>query len=131
MHAELPPVVTYKGSELMRDMESGYWRLFFTEHAARVAAWVLWDVYDTFRLWYVPRRVRAAIRQLNLQYLLGAASNERELHRLLSVIESVDWQTAEFVYTTYGCASLEDPRELAPGDFICYDPWSHRRISVE
>ena len=35
--AELPPIVTYKGSEMAQDLNSGYWNHFFNEWPARVA----------------------------------------------------------------------------------------------
>ena len=48
--AELPSIVTYKGSEMAQDPNSGYWNQFFTEWPARVAVCVLWDLYDSYRL---------------------------------------------------------------------------------
>ena len=59
--AELPPVLTCVGSYLLADPESGYWAVFLTEWACRVATTPLWEVYDTYRLFNLPRfpRVRA------------------------------------------------------------------------
>ena len=64
--AELPPIVTYKGSEMAQDPNSGYWNQVFTEWPARVALRVLWNLYDSYRLWYVPPRLRADMRAVTL-----------------------------------------------------------------
>ena len=48
--AELPPVLTYVGSYLLADPESGHWTVFLTEWVCRVAATLLREVYDMYRL---------------------------------------------------------------------------------
>lgn len=57
--AELPAVLTYLGSYLCTDAQSDLWIAFYTEWAARVAAYLLWDVYDTYSIWYFPPVLRS------------------------------------------------------------------------
>ena len=49
-NAELPMIFSYKMDEL-RDPQSGYWVIAYTEWVVKVAAFVLFDVYDSYRLW--------------------------------------------------------------------------------
>ena len=48
-NSELPTVFSYKMSALMR-RESGLWVVVFTEQTCKVAALLLFDVYDSLRL---------------------------------------------------------------------------------
>ena len=66
---------------------SGYWNQFFTEWPARVAVWILRDFYDSYRLWYVPPRLRADMRAVARGDGLASRANEAELRRLLTTIE--------------------------------------------
>ena len=88
--AELPPIVTYKGSETAQDPNSGYWTQFFTEWPTRVALWVLWDLYDSYRLWYVPPLLRVDMPAAKLGDVLASRANEAEFHLRLTTIESID-----------------------------------------
>lgn len=61
--AEIPWVFSYNPNPL-RDRRSGYWRVAYTELTACVAAYVLFEVYGTYRLrwtspaFWVRRRMR-------------------------------------------------------------------------
>ena len=50
----LPPVLTYLGSHMIWDPDSPVWLIFYTEWVAEVATVFLWEVYDRFRLWWLP-----------------------------------------------------------------------------
>ena len=44
-YVELPPIFTYK-PQALRDEDSGWWVVAYTEHAAKVAAFTLFEAYD-------------------------------------------------------------------------------------
>ncbi len=133
--AELPAVFSYKTSELL-DPQSGWWVVAFTEWAAKVAGAVLGDVYDTFRLWYLPPLMIAGIRSLDLVTVLGNATNAAEMRRLLAVIEATDFSTKPDHWNERSKRLGTHAVEHSPGragngaDFIYYDPW-HRRVISE
>ena len=89
-HAELPPVFSYKGS-VLRDRYSGWWVVAYTELIAKTAAFVLFDTYDSLRLWSLSKRCIAFCRQLDLVPVLGNAENAREFMDLLNLIEETDF----------------------------------------
>ena len=128
-NSELPTVFSYKASALMR-RESGYWVVAFTEQACKVAAFLLFDVYDSLRLWWVSTTLIAAMRGLDLSPVLGSQANVDELHRLLDVVESVDFTTvAEANNWRYANAWRSPGRDGIGGDFIYFDPWARRKLT--
>ena len=78
--------------DLWGDPQSGWWFLFYTEWAARVAAYVLWDAYDNCRLWALSPILIGFIRQLDLAQVLGSRSNADELIELITEIENTVWE---------------------------------------
>ena len=58
---ELSPAKTYLGTHLINDPFSGVWVIVYSEWTARFGAHVLWEVYDGYRLWFVPPKMRAMI----------------------------------------------------------------------
>ena len=93
-----------------------------------MAVWVLWDFYDSYRLWYVPPSLRADMRAVTLGGVLASRANEAELHRLLTTIEGIDWSGAVFRYTKPTDTAYDDSNRAAPGDFVWYDPWKQDRL---
>ena len=91
--AELPPVLTYVGSYLLADPESGYLAVFLTGWACRVAASLLWEVYDTYRVFNLPRFLISTLESKNIDLVcvLGSRENERELKEPLGVFKEVDF----------------------------------------
>ena len=91
--AELPPVLAYVSSYLLANPESGYWAGFLTEWACRVAVTILWEVYDTHRLFNLPRFLNYTLesKNIDLACVLRSRENERELKELLGVIKEVDF----------------------------------------
>ena len=85
-YAELPSVLTLVQGDLWGGDQSGWWTVFVTEWAARVAAYVLWDAYDNCRLWALSATLIGFIRQLDLSQVLGSRANEREMLELLTEI---------------------------------------------
>ena len=53
---ETPPVLTYKGSALMRDPTDHMWQLFMTEYAALVAQELMYQVESAGRLHWPPEK---------------------------------------------------------------------------
>ena len=62
--------------------ESGWWVLAYTKFGAKVAAFVLYDTYDNFRLWAPSRDMIGLIRDIDLEVVLGNADNSNELFSL-------------------------------------------------
>lgn len=69
--AEFPAVLTYSRSYLLADAQNGAWVAFYTEWTARVAAYLLWDVFDTYHLLYITLVWRQKIRSLDLSCPFG------------------------------------------------------------
>ena len=87
---ELPTVVSHTLSRI-RNRNSGWWVVVYTEYTARAAAFILSEVYDSLILWYVPPALRALIRSLDLSWVLGNESNVEELGGLLDVIAGTNF----------------------------------------
>ena len=126
---ELPTVVSYKTSQLMR-RDSGWWVVVYTEHACKTAAYLLMDVYDSLRLWWIPTALIEAIRALDLVEVLGNQANVHELNQLLQVIESTDFTMVDSQNSLRYANTGFCPGRTAPGgDFIYYDPWTRTKLS--
>ena len=135
MVVEIPWVLTYLGVELM-DPSSGAWVVFYTEWVTFVAVALLWEVYDTFRLFWLPPAIIAGIRSLKLSKILGAPENYEECLSLLKVIENTNWTTVSGDNRRRKIPA--DKRDSCPisrtdagGDFIWYDPWKGVEITRE
>ena len=144
--AELPPVVSYVASYLLADPESGYWAVFLTGWTCRVAATLLWEVYDTYRLFNLPRFLISTLesKNIDLACVLGSRENERELKELLDVIKEVDFDNLPQEMVGYTNEETPDgsrkPAPKSPGgqnnpkglcDFIWYDPWEKKEVTRE
>jgi hypothetical protein len=71
--APLPPVVTYRGSELIRG-DPLHWAIFRTEWTALVLGRWISDIHFRGHLWQLPQKVRSWINQLGLSVLLQGSS---------------------------------------------------------
>lgn len=86
--------LTYIGLALITDKVSAWWVVHCTGWGFNVAVYLVWDAYDTRRLWLFPPRLRLAIRSLTsdaMRVLLGAEGYS-ELVRLLGVIDRTRWK---------------------------------------
>ena len=90
LQVELPCVLTYFWQRLL-SQDSPVWVMFYTEWVARVAAALLWECYDSSRLFWVPPAIQRAFRAMDLSQVLGSPENYRELLELLEVIEATHW----------------------------------------
>ena len=130
---ELPPVLTYFGSKLLRDPHSGFWTVFYTEWAVKTAVFILWDVYDNCRLWYLQPTTIDHLKRLDLRVPLGGSDNSSEFRRLLAVIEQTDWSAVPKEWSRRGKLNRRDHskgRDAEAGDYIFYDPWSGEKVSA-
>lgn len=127
---ELPPALTYVGSLLTNDPFSGYWVVVYTEFIAKMAAYVLWDVYDTYRLWYMSPTARRYARELDLSSVLGSRANQEEFCRLMDVIDQINWNLVPAGQAARGAHDYDhSPGRNSPGgDFVWYDPWTSQHI---
>ena len=121
---ELPSAVTYLGTHLNNDPFSGVWTIVYSEWTTKFGAHDLWEVYDTYRLWFVPPKMRTMIRQLDLSKVLGSRFNYAELLGLLDVIDHVDWSrvTEENRRRGNRRRDYSPGRSGRGGDYIIYDP---------
>lgn len=72
--AELPPVFTYKMS-LLLEPRSGWWVIAYTEYTARTAAYIMFDVYDSYLLWDLLPTMLGFLETINLLPALGSQAN--------------------------------------------------------
>ena len=84
-------VFSYKMQELM-EPQPGWWVVAYTEFAAKVAAFVLFEVYDHFRLWALSRDCLLLFDNLDLSCILVNERNASEFRCLCDVIRSTDFE---------------------------------------
>jgi hypothetical protein len=93
----LPPVVTYRGSELIR-WDPFHWTIFRKEWTALVFGLWVTDIHFCGLLWQLPHKVRSCINQLRISVLLrGSQLSLDEAHALLAVHDAVEWTQYEVV----------------------------------
>ena len=134
MQVDLPPVLTYRGIELIDDPESGLWTVFYSEWLVKIAVFLLWEVYDQCRLWFLPTRVITDLRNMRIKDELGSEYNVVELKDYLDRIESTDWTQVPVSQALRGATRRVDHspgRKADAGDFIYYSPWLDRVITAE
>ena len=128
--AELPPIFSYKMRELM-DPASGWWVVAYTEFAVKVAAFVLMDAYDRYRLWALSPTLITQLLRLNLDRALGNAGNVRERRRLLRVIQDTNFNVLPDWWSARGQVESRSPGRTGPGaDWVWYDPWQRCRLNT-
>ena len=62
-YVDSPPVLAYAG---LMAPESGWCVVYHTERVAKIACFILWDVYDRHKLWRTLKREIDWIRSLDL-----------------------------------------------------------------
>jgi len=130
LNVELPYILTLLGSALHSNSRSGWWVVFWSEWAARVAASLLWDAFDNFRIWKIQPHVIHMMRQLELSGVLAGPENAELLERILQVIENTDWP---LVPASHCVPEPNDPHPgpTGPGgDFVYYDIMQQKQLSV-
>ncbi len=126
-----PRVFTYKPSQLLA-RDSPWFVVAYTEQVAETAVWLLMEVYDSLRLWWVSSHTISAIRALDLRVVLGSQANIDELESLLAVIETTrfeDEPVAQSMRYREVAGNCCLGRSGAGGDFVYYDPFAERKLS--
>lgn len=97
-----------------------------TEWMTKNFAYVLWDLYDTYRIWYVPTLVRNNIRSVDFSFLFGSMVNNFVIIDHIDVIDDIYWSEVTLCQARRG--TLRNDESLSPtqnvGDFAWYDPYS-------
>ncbi|CDF36187.1 unnamed protein product [Chondrus crispus] len=126
--SEFGPVFTYFGSYL-QNRRHGLWVVFLTEWCVKVAATLIWEAYDCWRLWFLPPKLVDLMRSLDYTVPLGGADVDLELHTLLDRIDTVDWDSISCRDSSrsfsHRRASFSPGRShQAAGDYAWFNPWS-------
>ena len=127
---DLPPVLTYAGRHMINNPSSGVWVVFYTEWVAKVAAALLWEAYDNYRIFYLHPVIRESIKTLELGPVLGSPSNYQEVLSFVEVIDQTNWDSVPAMQQQRGHTNKLDMspgKSDASGDWVFYDPW-HREI---
>ena len=74
--------------------------MFLTERCINVAATLLWEIYDCWRLWHLPEKLIEQMRLLDFTVPLGGPGINREIHSLLDNMEGVDWECVPPQYSS-------------------------------
>lgn len=100
------------------------------------AVYILQDVYDKQRFWYIPPILRQNVRGLDLCVPVGSNGNFVELIALLRNIDNVDWNQVSVAWE----ARDDDPdptdclrrkRTRFTGHFVYFDPLARNLIRAE
>lgn len=89
------------------------------EWVAKVAVFLLRDLYDTCRLWYIKPRARTH-SEIDLYFVLGYSVNNRELSERVFVIDGVDWYEVPVEQTRRGTCrnDASSGHSVEAGDFV-------------
>lgn len=96
-----------------------------TEWVEKVANFLLWDVHDTFSLWFVPLRVSQYMRHMDLSFVLGSPVKASQLNEVIDVIDGIDWGEVRASQACRGSNlnELSRGRSANDGDYVRYDPF--------
>lgn len=133
-YIELPPSITYIGSRLCNNSFSGWWSVFLTEWVACAAAFLVLEVYDQYRLWFLPPSVRTSIRALYLSVILGGGGIQNEVISLLDAMDQVHWNAVPIPWIRRQQGT--NPSNRSPGcrtplagDYVFFYPWEQTFIT--
>lgn len=88
--AKFGPPLAYIGSELLKDPASGWLVVVLTNWVVEVWAYELWEVFDTWSLWWLLPTVRDAVDSLDLTTALGV-DGVHDAERAVRLLRMVDW----------------------------------------
>lgn len=84
-------VLPYAGSAMLDQHDFAWWTVLRTGWVLSVASHLVWEAYDTGRLWWVPPRVRSAFQCMDadrLRVVLGTDGYD-DLWSLNGLVEAV------------------------------------------
>lgn len=105
------------------DLDSPWWIVTYTKLAPKTAAFVLFDVYDSCRLWALSREMIQGILYLNLKTVLINVGNERECLTLIDAIERSYFRDLPGEWSTRGALP-----SLAPGSTGCSAEFRYKTL---
>ena len=126
--SELGPILTYFGSHL-NDPRHGLWVVFLTEWCVKVAANLLWEAYDCWRLWFLPPKLVELMRLLDYSIPLGGVDSDIEVHSLLDKITQDEWDNVPAFnssrsFTKRRPSFSPGRSHSAAGDFAWFNAWT-------
>lgn len=65
----MAPTFAYMGSLAVENPASAWWVLHCTSWALSVAEYLVWDAYDTYRVWWISPRLRQALASFGEEML--------------------------------------------------------------
>lgn len=86
--SRMETVFSYRERALIEDVQYRLWVVSMTERVLCVMSALLYEVYDEYRLWWVPPDIIQFSRQLGIAIrpFLGSTRNNNEILELLEVI---------------------------------------------
>lgn len=75
--------------------DSGWWVRAFTRHVDKIAAFIMMDAYDQYRLWDLSEDSIGFIGELDLLSILGNAENVTDLLQFVVIIEFTEWERVD------------------------------------
>ena len=133
MRVEVEPVLSYCMSVFLADPSTGLWVTACTERVISNVAAMLFEVYDTYRLWYVGARTREYANHLgmSMEPYLGTKREVREVLELIDIIEDTDWTIVDPRWAEEGAGNPAHYSLSAEGlaDYTYYYPWGRRKLS--
>lgn len=125
--AELQTVFVYKGPLVLQNPSSSCWVVQCTGWALAVADVLVFNAYDTLRMWWVPSWIRFALGRLGgsvLRQTLGDKVYADKLH-VSHDLKTIAW-TSFPRENNQRPLSMKYPfcvgRDASAGDFVWFDP---------
>ena len=139
MFVELPPVVTYLGAYLLHDPKSRYWNVFVTVWMARVAAYVMVELYSNYGLFQIPKMFMTQSLNLDLADVLGSRDAADDYKEMLYLILVVDFDNVppDHYAKTSGVAQNQsdgvdaNEKSIRPAGiyrFIWFEPCTFKQV---
>lgn len=127
--AELGPPLAYIGSALMADRTSGWWVVVLTNWVVEVWVYEIWEAFDTWRLWWLPPRVRDAVEVLDLSPVLGC-DGIQDAKSAVRLLRETDWDAVPIENQSRMriVKNWSSGRDGSAGDFIWVDLYEWRVV---
>lgn len=126
---EFPMAFTYSAREF-RYPKSGWWVVAYTKFAAKVAAFLLVEVHNSYGLWCFSSQMIRNIRQPDLVRVSGSRAIADQVEHQLRVTEQTNFGTLPDDSSRRG-----EGRSLEPGlhergaNYLFYNTHNEREIS--
>lgn len=103
--------------------------MVLTNWVAEVWAYEVWEAFDTWRLWWLPPRVRDAIDDLDMYAVLGSDGVE-DAKRAVRLLRETEWNLVprENQARMRIVKNWSPRRDGSAGDFIWVNPYEWRPV---